>query len=260
MRKVSKTLCNSLRWAALDRGLFAILVDLTPVPNFYLIINEKSFNNSSTSHFGDLVILVDLTPVPDIKFQNPQQGTWLVCRRGWFGILFLRSLIGWSRSSFEHRSRPLNKKVSKNPFWISSNISLLELTWLEKCLKTLNFWLAGNLFSKTEKLNVIDQLENLHPHTSPILHQGRCSTIPRNVYNQMANAHWRKLAKKENRSTQFGKHFLENLVFSSEICYWGFWVKWENFFWFGEQVFSLPLVRNLTNCAELCFRTSLSPS
>ena len=106
---------------------------------------------NSASHFGDLVILVDLTPVPDIKFQNPQQGTWLVCRRGWFGILFLRSLIGWSHSSVEHRSRPLNKKVSKNPFWISSNISLLQLNWLEKCLKTLNFWLAGNLFSKTGK-------------------------------------------------------------------------------------------------------------
>ena len=58
---------------------------------------KKSFNNSSASHFGDLVILVDLTPVPNIKFQNPQQGTWLVCRRGWFGILFLRTLIGWSR-------------------------------------------------------------------------------------------------------------------------------------------------------------------
>ena len=145
MRKVSKTLCNSLRWAALNLGLFAILVDLTPVPNFYLIMDEKLRKlRKSLRWFGDFG-RSNPSSRHQVSKPSARHLVGLSQRLVWY---FVFEKFDWLVAL---QCCPLNKKVSKNPFWISSNISLLELNWLEKCLKTLNFWLAGNLFSKTGK-------------------------------------------------------------------------------------------------------------
>ena len=175
-RSSEQKFLNALQFTSL--GWFAILVDLIPLPNFYLLINKKVSKVllKSLRWFG---ILPASSPgsSPNEAFKV----TWLVCRRGWFGILFekfdwLVSLQFWTLVS------SLNIKFQKfhRISFLQTYPSQTQL--IGETSEDFEFLIGTEpLLKDGEKPNVIDQLQNPRRHTSPVLHQVRHSTLSRNV-------------------------------------------------------------------------------